>query len=223
MKGLIGKKVGMTQIIDESGRVVPVTVIQAGPCYVTQIKTFERDGYEAVQLGFDEVKRKVLTRPQAGHLGQLKTSEKHPVRRQFDSQVSPLRHLREFRLKGDESFELGQKITVDVFKVGDHVDVVGKSKGRGFAGVMRRHGFGGGPITHGQSDRQRAPGSIGSTSTPGRVLKGMRMAGHMGTDRVTSQNLEVVRIDRENNLIAVKGSVPGHKDGLVVVKEARKQ
>jgi large subunit ribosomal protein L3 len=223
MKGLIGKKVGMTQVIDESGSVVPVTVIQAGPCYVTQIKTSERDGYEAVQLGFDEVKRKVLTRPQAGHLGQLKTSEKHPVRRQFDSKVPPLRHLREFRLKGDESFELGQKITVDVFKVGDHVDVVGKSKGRGFAGVMRRHGFGGGPITHGQSDRQRAPGSIGSTSTPGRVLKGMRMAGHMGTDRVTSQNLEVVRIDRENNLIAVKGSVPGHKDGLVVVKEARKQ
>jgi large subunit ribosomal protein L3 len=190
---------------------------------VTQIKTFERDGYEAVQLGFDEVKRKALTRPEAGHLGQLKTSEKHPVRRQFDSQVSPLRHLREFRLKGDESFELGQTITVDVFQVGDHVDVVGKSKGRGFAGVMRRHGFGGGPITHGQSDRQRAPGSIGSTSTPGRVLKGMRMAGHMGTNRVTSQNLEVVRIDRENNLIAVKGSVPGHKDGLVVVKEARKQ
>jgi large subunit ribosomal protein L3 len=223
MKGLIGKKVGMTQIIDESGNVLPVTVIQAGPCYVTQIKTEENDGYKAVQLGYGEAKRKALTQPEAGHLGQLKTSEKHPQRREFTNKVPPLRHLREFRIKGDETFELGQQITVEVFEVGDHVDVVGKSKGRGFAGVMRRHGFGGGPITHGQSDRQRAPGSIGSTSTPGRVLKGMRMAGHMGTNRVTSQNLEVVRIDRENNLLAVKGSVPGHKDGLVVVKEARKQ
>lgn len=223
MKGLIGKKVGMTQIIDAAGKVTPVTVVQAGPCYVTQIKTLERDGYEAVQLGFDEGKRKGLTRPEAGHLGQLKTSEKHPQRREFANKVPPMRYLREFRVKVAEELELGQQLTVEVFEVGDHVDIVGKSKGRGFAGVMRRHGFGGGPITHGQSDRQRSPGSIGSTSTPGRVLKGTRMAGHMGTDRVTSQNLEIVRIDRENNLIAVKGTVPGHKDGLVVVKEARKQ
>jgi large subunit ribosomal protein L3 len=223
VKGLIGKKVGMTQVIDESGKVIPVTVIQAGPCYVTQLKTVENDGYEAVQLGYGEVKRRAVTRPEAGHLGQLKTSEKHPQRREFAHKVPPLRHLREFRTKGEPAFELGEQLTVEVFEVGDHVDVVGRSKGRGFAGVMRRHGFGGGPITHGQSDRQRSPGSIGATSTPGRVFKGMRMAGHMGTNRVSSENLEVVRIDPENNLMAVKGSVPGHKGGLVVVKEARKQ
>lgn len=223
MKGLIGKKVGMTQIFDASGIVIPVTVIQAGPCYVTQIKTVESDGYDAVQLGFGEVKRKAVTRPQAGHLGQLKTSEKHPRRREFMNKVPVLRHLREFRVKGEEGFELGQQLTVEAFEVGDHVDIVGTSKGRGFAGGMKRHGFGGGPITHGQSDRQRSPGSVGTTSTPGRVLKGTRMAGHMGTDRVTSQNLEVVSIDRDKNLIAVKGSVPGHRNGLVVVKEARKQ
>lgn len=223
MKGLIGKKVGMTQIFDESGNVIPVTVIQAGPCYVTQVKTLESDGYQAVQLGYGEGKRQSLTRPEAGHLGQLRTGEKHPQRREFANKVPPLRHLREFRIKDDEGFELGQQITVDVFEVGDHVDIVGKSKGRGFSGVMKRHGFGGGPITHGQSDRQRSPGSIGATSTPGRVFKGTRMAGHMGTDRVTQQNLEIVRIDRENHLIAVKGSVPGHRHSLVIVKAARKQ
>ncbi len=224
MKGILGRKVGMTQLFDEQGNVTPVTVIEAGPCYVTHIKTEETDGYNAVQLGFGEIKQKRLTRARAGHQGLLKTSEKHPVRRVFPKSVPPLRHLREFRVKVfQDRPELGDTITVSVFGEGDHVDVIGKAKGRGFAGVMKRHGFGGGPITHGQSDRQRSPGSIGSTSTPGRVLKGVRMAGRMGNHRVTSQNLEVVRVDVENNLLAVKGSVPGPKGALVMIKEARKQ
>ena len=223
MKGILGKKVGMTQLFDEDGNVMPVTIIEAGPCYITQIKTEKTDGYNAVQLGFEQVKPKRLTNPQSGHLGLLKTDDKHPTRRQFDKSVPPLRHLRELRTGEVDQFELGDVVAVDVFEAGDHVDVVGKSKGRGFAGVMKRHGFGGGPITHGQSDRARAPGSVGATSTPGRVFKGMRMAGRMGNQRVTSQNLEVVRVDAEHNLLAVKGSVPGPKGGLVIVKEARKQ
>jgi large subunit ribosomal protein L3 len=223
MKGILGKKVGMTQLFDEQGNVVPVTVIEAGPCYVTQIKTLENDGYDAVQLGFEEIKENRLKRPEAGHLGLLKSNEKHPVRRQFPNAVPSLRHLREFRVKDVTGIELGAQVTVARFEAGDRVDVVGKAKGRGFAGVMKRHGFGGGPITHGQSDRQRSPGSIGATSTPGRVFKGMRMPGRMGNHRVTSQNLEVVRVDAERNLLAVKGSVPGPKGGLVLVKEARKQ
>lgn len=223
MKGILGKKVGMTQVFDDQGNVVPVTVIEAGPCYVTQIKTLESDGYNAVQLGFGVVKEKRLKRPEAGHLGLLKTSDKHPVRRRLAEAVPPLRYLREFGAKEADRYQLGDVVTVDVFQEGDRVDVVGKAKGRGFAGVMKRHGFGGGPITHGQSDRQRSPGSIGSTSTPGRVFKGMRMAGRMGGHRVTSQNLEVVRVDAEHNLLAVKGSVPGHKGALVIVKEARKR
>ena len=223
MKRMLGKKVGMTQLFDEQGNVVPVTVIEAGPCYVTQIKTQETDGYDAIQMGFDLIKENRLKRPQSGHLGLLKTSDKHPVRREFPAEVPPLRFLREFRAKDVGEFELGAKITVEQFQEGDHVDVVGKTKGRGFAGVMKRHGFGGGPITHGQSDRQRSPGSIGATSTPGRVFKGMRMPGRMGNQRVTSQNLEVVRVDTEHNLLAVKGSVPGPKGGLVLIKEARKQ
>lgn len=223
MKGILGKKVGMTQLYDEQGNVVPVTVIEAGPCYVTQIKTRETDGYDAVQLGFDSIKESRLKRPEAGHLGLVTSNEKHPVRRQFPNEVPPLRHLREFRIKDAQQFELGTMITVGEFEEGDHVDIVGNAKGRGFAGVMKRHGFSGGPITHGQSDRQRSPGSIGATSTPGRVFKGMRMPGRMGNHRVTSQNLEVVRVDAERNLLAVKGSVPGPKGGLVLVKEARKQ
>ena len=223
MKRMLGKKVGMAQLFDEQGNVLPVTVIEAGPCYVTQIKTQETDGYDAIQMGFDLIKESRLKRPQSGHLGLLKTSDKHPVRREFPAEVPPLRFLREFRLKEVGEFELGAKITVEQFQEGDHVDVVGKAKGRGFAGVMKRHGFSGGPITHGQSDRQRSPGSIGATSTPGRVFKGMRMPGRMGNHRVTSQNLEVVRVDAERNLLAVKGSVPGPKGGLVLIKEARKQ
>jgi large subunit ribosomal protein L3 len=207
MKGLIGKKVGMTQIFDDSGKAVPVTVIKAGPCYVTQVRSVDQDGYNAVQLGYEEVKPQRLT---GGELGHLKKVD-----------LPPLRFLREFRT--DESLEAGEILTVEVFDEGDRVDVVGKSKGRGFAGVVKRYGFSGGPKTHGQSDRLRAPGSIGAGSTPGRVFKGKRMPGRMGNDTVTSQNLVVSRIDPENNIIAVRGSVPGPKNGLVLIIEARKQ
>ena len=207
MKGLIGKKVGMTQLFDDSGKAVPVTVIKAGPCYVTQVRTVDNDGYQAVQLGYEETKTQRLT---GGELGHLKKND-----------LPPLRYLKEFRT--NEEIEEGQMLTVEVFKEGERVDVVGKSKGRGFAGVVKRYGFSGGPKTHGQSDRLRAPGSIGAGSTPGRVFKGKRMPGRMGNDTVTSQNLLVSRIDPENNIIAVRGSVPGPRNGLVVIKEARKQ
>jgi large subunit ribosomal protein L3 len=221
MKGLLGTKVGMTQIIDDEGVVSPVTVIQAGPCFVTQVKVTKSDGYNAVQLGFGEVKEQRLSRAQRGHLGLLKTDDKHP-KRKASKDVPAVRHLREIRTRGAGDYEVGQVLTVEQFEAGDRVDVVGKSKGRGFAGVVKRHGFGGGPKTHGQSDRMRAPGSIGATSGMSRVIKGLRMAGRMGNDRVTSQNLEVVRIDPERNLIAVKGSVPGAKGGLVMIRDAAK-
>jgi large subunit ribosomal protein L3 len=208
MKGILGRKVGMTQIFDDRGEVVPVTVIEAGPCFVTQVKTPERDGYAAVQLGFKEVKSKRLTRPQLEHL--------------LKNQLPPLRHLREIRVGDVGQYEEGQKIRVSIFEVGERVDVTGISKGKGFAGVVKRHGFGGGPKTHGQSDRQRAPGSIGAGTTPGRVYKGIRMAGRMGNARVTVQNLQVVLVDPERNLLAVKGAVPGSRNGLLVIKEARK-
>ena len=207
MKGLIGKKVGMTQLFDDAGKAVPVTVIKAGPCYVTQVRTVDQDGYSAVQLGFEETKTQRLS---GGELGHLKKNE-----------LPPLRILREFRT--NEELEEGQTLTVDVFEEGERVDIVGKSKGRGFAGVVKRWGFSGGPKTHGQSDRHRAPGSIGAGSTPGRVFKGKKMPGRMGNDTVTSQNLLISRIDPENNIIAVRGSVPGPKNGLVIIKEARKQ
>lgn len=209
MKGLIGKKVGMTQIFDESGAVQPVTLIEAGPCYVTQIRKEARDGYSAIQLGFGEAKPRRLTGGQLGHLKR--------------SKLPPLRYLREFRVREAGSLKDGDKITVEAFAVGDRVDVVGTSKGRGFQGGVKRYGFRGGPKTHGQSDRQRAPGSHGATSTPGRVFKGSRGPGHMGNERVTSQNLRVEFVDLERNLLGVKGSVPGPRGGLVVVKEARKQ
>ncbi len=209
MKGIIGKKVGMTQVIKDNGEVVPVTVIEAGPCYVVQVRTPEKDGYRAVQLGFEEVKPKRLTKGQRGHLER--------------AGVPMLRYLREIRMRSGESYEVGQVIRADIFSPGERVDVVGKSKGRGFAGVVKRHHFGGGPHTHGQSDRERAPGSIGACATPGRVWKGSRMPGHMGAKRVTAQNLEVVLVDSDRNLLAVKGSVPGPNGGLVIIKEARKQ
>jgi large subunit ribosomal protein L3 len=211
----------MTQVIDESGVTTPVTVIQAGPCYVTQIKSEETDGYSAVQIGFGEVKENRLTKGQKGHLGLLKTNKKHPKRKD-NSGIPPVRHLREFRTRKASEYEVGQILTVDQFEAGDRVDVTGKSKGRGFAGGVKRHGFSGGPRTHGQSDRLRAPGSIGATSGMSRVIKGMRMAGRMGNERVTSQNVQIVRIDAERNLIAVKGSVPGAKGSLVVVRRAAK-
>jgi len=221
MKGILGKKVGMTQIFDEKGEVVPVTVIEAGPCYVTQIKSADPEGYQAVQLGFGETKEKRISRGERGHLGLLKTDEKHSERRAIQG-VPALRHLREFKTKGDEGLTLGQKITADVFAVGDHVDVVGTSKGKGFAGNVKRHHFSGGPRTHGQSDRQRSPGSIAPTTSPGKVHKGKHMAGHMGSERVTLSNLQVVMVDAERNLLAVRGSVPGAAGSLVMVKQARK-
>jgi large subunit ribosomal protein L3 len=222
MKGLLGIKVGMTQIIDDVGVVTPVTVIQAGPCYVTQIKNQIADGYDAVQVGFGDVKEQRLTGGQKGHLGLLKVDKKHPVRREIAG-VPPIRYLREFRTGKASEYEIGQQLTVAQFESGDRVDITGKSKGKGFTGVVKRHGFRGGPRTHGQSDRLRAPGSIGATSGMSRVIKGMKMAGRMGNARVTSQNLEVVRIDPERHLIAVKGSVPGAKGGLVAIRNAAKR
>lgn len=221
MKSLLGKKIGMTQVIDEDGKVHPVTVIQAGPCYVTQIKTKGNDGYTAVQLGFEEVKESRLTNGQKGHLGILK-SKKKSSKAKKNANIPAVRHLKEFRTRRIDEYKVGQVLTVEQFELGDRVDVVGKSKGRGFTGVVKRHGFGGGPKTHGQSDRWRAPGSIGATSTMARVIKGMKMAGRTGSDRVTSANIEVVRIDPERNLIAVRGSVPGSKGTLVTIRNAAK-
>jgi large subunit ribosomal protein L3 len=221
VKGLLGIKVGMTQVFDEQGVVTPVTVIKAGPCYVTQIKTEKTDGYEAIQVGFEEVKEKRLSKGQKGHLGLLKPDNKHPRRRKL-SGVPSVRYLREFRTKAAADYELGQQLTVEQFEIGDRVDVSGKTKGRGFAGVVKRHGFGGGIKTHGQSDRHRAPGSIGATSGTAHVFKGKRMAGRMGNEQFTSQNLEVVKVDVDNNLIAVKGSVPGSKGGFVIIRDAAK-
>ncbi|KPL24406.1 MAG: 50S ribosomal protein L3 [Anaerolineae bacterium SM23_84] len=204
-EGLLGRKMGMSRIFDERGENVPITVIEAGPCYVTQIKTVAKDGYNAIQLGFGEVKPKRLNRPQLGHLKAL----------------PPLRHFRELRTDDVDRYQVGQKLDVSLFEVGELVDVVGISKGRGFAGVMKRHGFGGGTATHGQSDRARAPGSIGPES-PGWVRKGQRMPGRMGSARVTAQNLRVVSVDAERNLVAVKGGVPGAPKGLLLISKARK-
>ncbi len=236
IKGIIGKKIGMTQVFEDDGSAVPVTVIQAGPCWVTQIKTDAADGYTAVQLGYEEVAAGVedeetrahkierrLSKPERGHLGLLEASEKHATRKKLANVVPAVRYLREFRVQDPDGLEEGQQVTVEIFAEGDRVDVVGTSKGKGFAGTVKRHHFHGGPTTHGQSDRTRAPGSIGSTSTPGRVKKGLRMSGRMGGDRVTSQNLEVVVVDPERNLLAVKGSVPGAKGGLVLVSPTVKQ
>ncbi|MCA9980272.1 MAG: 50S ribosomal protein L3 [Anaerolineales bacterium] len=221
MKGILGVKLGMTQVIAEDGVVTPVTIIQAGPCYVLQVKTKENDGYTAVQVGYGEAKERRLSRGQRGHLGLLKTDDKHAVRKNLND-VPPVKHLREFRTEKIGEYEVGQVLTVEQFEIGDKIDVTGKTKGRGFQGGVKRHGFGGGPKTHGQSDRWRAPGSIGATSSVARVLKGTRMAGHMGDKRKTVQNLEVIRIDLEKNLIAVKGPVPGAKGSLVVIRDAVK-
>jgi large subunit ribosomal protein L3 len=206
-KGLIGKKIGMTQIFDENGAAQPVTLIEAGPCFVTLVRNTENDGYSAVQLGFEEVKPKKLT---GGELGHLKRNN-----------LPPLKYLREFRAKEIQVAE-GDKIDVSLFAVGEKVDVSGVSKGKGFAGGVKRYHFRGGPKTHGQSDRLRAPGSRSSTTTPGRVFKGARGAGHMGSDAVTAQNLKVVLVDAERNVIGVNGPVPGARGGLVVIKESRK-
>lgn len=206
-KGLIGKKIGMTQIFDEQGRALPVTLIEAGPCYVTQIRRPDHEGYSAVQLGFGESKAKHLSGGQLGHLNRVKA----PL----------LRHLREFRAKQPEVKE-GDTVTVGSFAIGDHVDVIGVSKGKGFAGAMKRHGFGGGPMSHGQSDRQRAVGSIGGNTYPGHVYRGKRMPGHMGVRQVTTMNLKVAFVDSEKNLIGLHGAVAGGKGAIVSIREARK-
>ena len=199
--GIIGRKRGMATIFTPQGEAIAVTVIEAGPCYVTQVRTAERDGYSAVQLGFEETKR--LGKAEKGHLKTLPS----------------LRHLREFRLANSDTPAVGDKIDVGIFQGGEIVDVIGRSKGKGFAGVVKRHHFHGGPKTHGQSDRHRAPGSMGATTTPGRVLKGQRMAGHMGDVRVTVKNLEVVRAEPERNILLIRGAVPGPRSGLLLIRK----
>jgi large subunit ribosomal protein L3 len=201
VSGLLGKKLGMTQLYKEGAEVV-VTAIEAGPCFVVQVKTQEKDGYSAVQLGFEDSKR--LNSPQKGH----------------QKDVGRFKHLREFKVKEGDAVEKGMKVDIDMFKAGDVVDVIGISKGKGFAGGMKRHHFKGGPKTHGQSDRHRAPGSIGSGTTPGRVIKGLRMAGHMGNERVTVRNLQIVDVDPENHILLVKGAVPGYNKGLLMINKA---
>lgn len=210
MKGLIGRKLGMTQIFNEQGVMIPVTVLEVGPCYVTQVKTATHDGYAAIQLGFDETKERKLAGGERGHIKKANTPA--------------LRTLREFRVTEEElsRYNLGQKLLADVFDEGELVDISGSSKGKGFQGGIKRHHFSRQPKTHGQSDRERSPGSAGAGSTPGRVYKGKKMPGHMGDERVTVQNLRVVKVDPERNLLAVRGAVPGPKNGLVTVSLARK-
>lgn len=203
MTALMGKKVGMTRLFGSDGESIPVTVIQAGPCVVTQVRTREVDGYDAVQLGFGELKESRADRPLRGHFKR--------------AGVSPKRYLMEFPQGGDETPEVGAKISVDVFKEGDRVTVRGVSKGKGFAGVVKRHGFRGGPKTHGQSNRLRAPGSIGQSSDPSRVWPGVKMSGQHGNRKVEVRNLEVVKVDMEHQCLFVKGSVPGARNSLVSV------
>ena len=203
MPGLLGKKIGMTSVFSADGKNVPCTVIEVGPCVVTQIKTVETDGYAALQLGFQEAKDKHTTKPMAGHFKK--------------AGVKPQRHLAEFK-NFENEYKLGDTLTVDVFEGTDFVDVIGVSKGKGFQGVVKRHGFGGvGQATHGQDDRLRAPGSIGACSYPAKVFKGMRMAGQMGNERVTVQNLQIIKILPENNLLVLKGSVPGSKGSIISI------
>jgi large subunit ribosomal protein L3 len=205
MSGIIGRKIGMTSLFSADGKLVPCTVIEAGPCVVTQVRTVERDGYSAIQLGFGDKREKNTTKPLVGHFTKAGTT--------------PKRKLVEFK-HFEQSLELGQTITVDLFQEGDFVDAIGTSKGKGFQGVVKRHGFGGvGGQTHGQHDRARAPGSIGASSFPSRVFKGMRMAGQMGNVRVKIQNLEVIKVYPEQNVIVVKGSIPGSKNGFITLEK----
>ena len=202
LRGFLGKKIGMTQLFAENGSVVPVTLIEAGPCVVTQVKTKDSDGYEAVQLGFGDVKRP--NKPMQGHFRPSRAS----------------RYLREVKADDPAEFSVGQTVSLDIFAEGEKVDVIGRSKGRGFAGTMKRHGFGGGPRTHGQSDRARAPGSIGGGTTPGKVFKGLKMAGHMGNRRITVKGLEIVKVDTDRNILAIKGGIPGAPNSLVQIRRA---
>jgi len=201
VQGIIGRKLGMGQVFRENGEAEAVTAIEAGPCVVIQIKTTAKEGYNAAQLGFGQAKR--LNSPRRGHLKEL----------------GQFKYLREFRVADTEAIKVGDKVDVGLFKEGDLVDITGVSKGKGFAGVVKRHHFAGGPKTHGQSDRHRAPGSIGATTSPGRVLKGKRMAGHMGNSRVTVRHLEVYKADPERNLLLVKGAVPGARNGLLLIEK----
>ncbi|MEC4049726.1 50S ribosomal protein L3 [Flavobacterium sp. SUN046] len=205
MSGLIGRKIGMTSIFDENGKNIPCTVIEAGPCVVTQVRTTEVDGYEALQLGFDDKTEKHATKADLGHFKKAGTSAKKKV----------------VEFQGfEESFKLGDNVTVDLFNEGEFVDVQGVSKGKGFQGVVKRHGFGGvGQATHGQHNRLRAPGSVGASSYPSRVFKGMRMAGRMGGDNVKVQNLRVLKVVAEKNLLIVKGAIPGHKNSYVIIQK----
>lgn len=206
--GLIGKKVSMTQVFEESGEVVPVTVIEAGPCPVVQKKTKDSDGYEALQLGFGE-KKKNVKKPIMGHFKK--------------AGVEPRKLVREFRIDSTSEYQVGQEITVDMLSPGDFVDVAGVSKGKGFTGVMKRWGFKGGPGSHGSHKWNRRPGSIGASATPSRVLKGMKMAGHAGAKRVSVQSLKVVRVDKEKNLLLVKGAVAGANGGHLIIRKAKKK
>ena len=208
VKGILGAKLGMTQLWDNN-RVVPVTVVQAGPCVVTQVRTPEKDGYSAVQLAFGAVNPRRVNKPLAGHFAR--------------AGVAPRRHLVELRTTDASEYTLGQEITVDTFAPGERVDVTGRTKGKGFAGVMKRHGFGGLRASHGVERKHRSPGSIGACATPGRVFKGLRMAGHMGGVRYTVQGLTVQAVDPEQNLILVRGAVPGPRGGLVLIRSAAKQ
>lgn len=206
MSGIIGKKIGMTRLFDETGRNIPVTVVEAGPCVVTQIKTVDSDGYDAVQLGFGEVKEKQANAPKLGH---LKKAGKI------------LKTLKEFKNISTDELKVGDEVNVSFFKRGDVINVTGKSIGKGFQGTVKRHNFAGGPKTHGQSDRLRAPGSIGASSYPSRVWKGMRMSGHMGNRTVTARNLTVVGIDVERNLLLIKGAVPGSRNGIIRIVKVK--
>ena len=206
-KGIIGRKIGMTQVFDEKGNVIPVTVIEAGPCVVAQIKTAETDGYNALQLGFGDVKEKHINKPEKGHFAKSKIENK--------------KHLREFRLDSIEGIKVGDEIKADIFQNGEKVDVQGISKGKGFQGVIKRHGQHRGPMGHG-SMYHRRPGSMGSTSTPGRVFKGKKLPGHMGRNTITIQNLDVVKVDMDKNVILVKGSVPGCKGAILKIKSTVK-
>jgi large subunit ribosomal protein L3 len=204
MKALLGKKLGMTQIFDEKDKVIPVTVIEAGPCVVTQVKTPEIDGYAAVQLGYGDIEERKVNKPLMGHFAKAK--------------VKPKRHLAEFRAKKPVEYRVGDELKVDIFEVGKKADVTGISKGKGFAGVVKRWGFRGGPGSHG-SHFHRAPGSIGAAATPSKVAKGRKMPGHMGNRRVTVKNLEIVKVDPEQNLLFIKGAVPGARGSLVLIKQ----
>ncbi|MCM3894888.1 MULTISPECIES: 50S ribosomal protein L3 [Gordonia] len=207
-KGILGTKLGMTQVFDENNRVVPVTVIQAGPNVITQLRNAERDGYTAVQLAYGAIDPRKVTKPVAGQFAK--------------AGVTPRRHLAEIRVADTSEFEVGQELTAEIFADGALVDVTGTSKGKGFAGAMKRHGFSGLGASHGAHRVHRAPGSIGGCATPGRVFKGMRMAGRMGNDTVTTQNLTVHKVDAEAGLLLIKGAIPGRKGGIVVVRDAVK-